>query len=96
MAGSLQIKLTSFYPAALDATQSGISIPLVVFKFGFNYNREVSTNCPMECGNAMLVPPFTSYKRGRFIPGYESPPFLFPAAKHIPVHFNSARLSHGR
>ena len=75
MAGFSPIKITSFWPTALDATQSGINIRLVVFKFSFEYNRKVWLNFPMECGNAMLVPPFTSYKRGGFIPGYESPPF---------------------
>jgi hypothetical protein len=54
------MKLTPFYPDPLDASQSGITLLLVVLKFGFNYNREVSINYPMEYGNAMLVPPFTS------------------------------------
>ena len=64
MAGFSPIKITSFWPAALDATQSGINIRSVVFELSLNYNREVSLNSPMEYGNAMLVPPFTSYKRG--------------------------------
>jgi hypothetical protein len=50
-----------------------------VFKFGLICNRAVSFSCPMEYGNAIIVPPFTSYKRGEFIPGYESPLFYFRA-----------------
>jgi hypothetical protein len=59
----------------LDPPQSGITLSLVVFKFGLIYNRAVLIDYPMEYGDAIIVPPFTSYKRGGFVPGYESPLF---------------------
>jgi hypothetical protein len=62
--GLSRVKSTSFCPDPLDASQSGISLLLIAFKVGFKCNREVLINYPLEYGNAMLVPPFTSYNGG--------------------------------
>ena len=59
-----QIKSNTILPEPLDASQSGITLLLVVLKFGLNYNREVLINIPLEYGNAMLVPPIISYSKG--------------------------------
>ena len=58
------MKFPQFCPDPLDASQSGITLILIAFKVGFKCNREVSINDPLEYGNAMLVPPFTSYNWG--------------------------------
>jgi hypothetical protein len=40
----------------------GIILPHVVINSAFIYNKGASSNLPLEDGNAILKPPFTSYK----------------------------------
>jgi hypothetical protein len=91
-----------FFSFCLDPSQSGITLISVVIKFGLNYSREVKINYPMEYGNAIIVPPFASYKRGdSFL--VMSPPFLIKriplcsasGLNKIKIHFDTSQLCCG-
>ncbi len=56
---------------------------LVAIKFGLDRSREVSINSPMEYVNAIIVPPFTSYKRGDSFLVMNPPFFNFSSANAL-------------
>jgi hypothetical protein len=55
-----QAKNNHFLWNPLDPPQSGINLSAVAIKFGLNCSGAVINGCPVEYGNAIIVPPFTS------------------------------------